>query len=452
MKKGLLVLPLLLSAALYLALTVLLPWWRYGNRLNSWRQILAGLGQTPLPALLALVAGLAALYLAYFWGWRLVRTARAPRAARPLVWGGALLFAAILFWLLPITADLFVYLSQAHQLTDLGTHPFLRAAADLSDPLVAAFHIEYTDRPSVYGPAWTLLSAPGTAGRYDVPMGVAWLKALAAAAYLGCAWLLDRILRSARPEFALEGLYLFAWNPLVLLTAVGDGHNDVVMMAAVLLALGATLERRWVMAAAALAIAVWIKYVAVIFVPLLLWVALKRPASEEAERSGGAPLRPVTVRAGEKAEAGAAPRAPLMRALVTAALVSAVVLVPFGSPSWVLDAGGRLMRPANWQAASARLPSILFGLGLVAFAASYALVLGRLGRGAWSDQRLLNAAFVVALLAFVLGAARSQPWHLIWPAALAGLSDRRWAWPLVAGLSCLLLAAQLWVEWGTPGI
>ena len=38
------------------------------------------------------------------------------------------------------------------------------------------------------------------------------------------------------PGAALEGLYFFAWNPLVLLMAVGDGHNDIVLVALVLLA------------------------------------------------------------------------------------------------------------------------------------------------------------------------------------------------------------------------
>ena len=67
-------------------------------------------------------------------------------------------------------------------------------------------------------------------------------------------------------------------------------------------------------------------------------------------------------------------------------------------------------------------------------------------------QCLLNACFAAALLVFLLGAARSQPWHLVWPAALAGLSRWQWAWPLVAALSALMLVAQLWIEWGTPGL
>ena len=69
-----------------------------------------------------------------------------------------------------------------------------------------------------------------------------------------------------------------------------------------------------------------------------------------------------------------------------------------------------------------------------------------------SAQQLLDASFTLSLLLFLLGAARSQPWHLIWPASLAGLSAKRWAWVSVAVLTAALLLSQVWVEWGTPSL
>ncbi len=62
----------------------------------------------------------------------------------------------------------------------------------------------------------------------------------------------------------------------------------------------------------------------------------------------------------------------------------------------------------------------------------------------------MNVGFLALLLAFFLGAARSQPWHLLWPAALAGLSDYRWAVPVIVGLSGIMLAVQVGVEWAVP--
>ena len=429
----------LASEAVYLAIVLRLPWWRYGDRLGSWREILTATSRLPASAaqsraLFACLGGIAVLVVAYLWGWRIIRANGAPRG---LVWGGPVLFAATLFWLLPITADLFVYLCQAHLWTDLGTNPFLRAASSFSDPLFSAYRIEYLAHPSVYGPAWVLFSAPGTAGPYDMVAGLAYLKGMACASYLGCAWLLSKILNRIRPESALEGIYLFAWNPLVLLMALGDGHNDIVMMAAVLLALWWLLEQRWALAMGALALGVWIKYTGVVFVPLCLWYALVNCADTTRSFPAQRRHRRWSV---------------LVGAFVAVLAVSAAVLAPFGPPNWVLTVAERLMQPVNWQASTAGLPGLAFGIGLGLFAILYGVLSWRLARGRASFQALLESAFLVALLAFLLGAARSQPWHLIWPAALAGLSGRRWAWPAIVGLSVAMLAAQVWVEWGAPGL
>jgi hypothetical protein len=420
----------LVSEAVYLIGAARLPWWHYGTRLGSWRRILAA--ESALPAamaetrgLAACMAGIALLTAAYLVGWRSVRNGAMPRW---LVWLGALSFAATLFWLMPITADLFVYLSQAHLFTDLGANPWLRAPSEFpADRLIAAYRIVYTDRPSVYGPGWVLLSAVGTLGRHDLTQGLLVLKGVTAAAYLASVWLLERILRQVRPAFAAEGTYLFAWNPLVLLTAVGGGHNDIVMMAAVLLALWCLLSERWALAAMALIFSVWIKYVSIIFVPLCVLYLVR---ASRGRRLGAA-----------VAQGGLA-----------AMLVTAAVWLPFGSPAWLLGTARRLLEPANWHYAASDLPRLALALGLGAYIVAYGLLMGRLGRRGVDFQGLADGAFAVAALAFGLGAARSQPWHLIWPAALAGLSAWRGAGPLVAGLSVLLLGFQVWVEWGMPGL
>ena len=58
--------------------------------------------------------------------------------------------------------------------------------------------------------------------------------------------------------------------------------------------------------------------------------------------------------------------------------------------------------------------------------------------------------FLTALAVFGLGAARSQPWHLVWPLSLAGLSDLRWSRFAVGVLSVVMVGAQIWIEWGAP--
>lgn len=420
----------LVTEGIYLVVSFRLSWVRYGECLRSWREILGG----GSGCFVACLIGVAALLIAYLAGWQSVRDAGAERA---VIWGFATLFAVTLFWLLPITSDLFGYLVHSHVFTDLGGNPLLDVPLDLApDGLVSAYPVVYAREPSAYGPVWALASAPATVGSFDVTWGLIYLKGLATVAYLGSAWLLERILRNVRPSMACEGLYLFAWNPLVLLMAVGDGHNDIVMMAAVLLAVWWLLRQRWTLSFVVLMLSVWIKYISLIFLPIFVLHTWHRLG---------------------KRQRGSA----LVRAGLAVLGISVMVMAPFWQARWPEEIVERLFRPANWRGGDLSLAAWSLAVGLVMLVVVYAVLVSRMHRellsGAGSGQqrlfqRLLDVGFAVSLSAFVLGMARSQPWHLIWPVAWAGLSSRRWAWPVLVGLSAVMLVVQLWVEWGTPGI
>ncbi|MFN2290340.1 MAG: glycosyltransferase 87 family protein [Anaerolineae bacterium] len=412
------------SEAIYLSATLRLSWWEYGGRLQSWSQIMG----REMGAFALLLAACGVLMVAYLVGWRSLRQTEAHRR---VVWAFALLYALTLFWLLPITVDLFNYLTQAHQVTDVGANPLVDAPLEAaSDPLVQAYASNYALDPSVYGPAWTILSTPATLGRHDVVGGLVYLKALATLAFLGGSWLLERILRQLRPAEALRGVYLFAWNPLVVLTAVGGGHNDIVMMALLLLATYLLLRERWVWAFALLAVSVWIKYMSAVLLPIFGLYAWRQIGRRQREARW-----PTVLQTG-----GAM------------ALVTAAAFLPFWSPEAFSGLVQRLLNPDNVAAGSFGFAVPALVLGLVLYAAVYLVLLWWLARGQGSLQETLHGGFVALLLAFLFGAARAQPWHLIWPASLAGLSDRRWAWPVVAGLAAVMLVVQVWVEWGTPGL
>jgi hypothetical protein len=411
-----------LSAAIYSLLAGRLPWWRYGEALQKWAELLGSDGATCAICL----GGVGILMALYVWGLRCVRAGGADRWT---VWVFAILFALVLLWLLPITSDLFAYLSRAHMLTDLGANPMLQAPIDIPDPFLRSYPTVYDTRPTVYGPAWVLLSAVGTMGTHDVPMGLLYLKGLAILAYLGSAWLVERILLELRPDLALEGLYLFTWNPLVLLMAVGDGHNDMVMMALALLSIWLLVRQRWTPAFGALALSVWIKYVSLILLPLFAIYAWRYLVRDRRK----ARLRP------------------LARGWLAAAAVSLVLVTPLSPPEGLAAAAMRLLHPLNWRVGAGDLPAAVLAVGLFLFSIAYVYLLVRFWRGSGSFQELVDAGFMALLLAFLLGAARSQPWHLLWPATLAGLSGNRRMQAVVVGLSGLMLAVQVGVEWAVPG-
>jgi hypothetical protein len=400
-----------------------------------------------------------------------------------LVWIFAVLFSTTLVWLLPITSDLFNYLAHAHLLTDLGANPLLESAFEVNqavlaktgspDPLLSAYMNAYASTPSIYGPAWALVSAPATLASSRVAFGLFYLKGLACFAFLACAWLVMAIVERLRPSSAVEALYLFSWNPLVLLMAVGDGHNDVVMMAGVLLGFWFLLKDSWAAAFGALALSACIKYVGALFIPCFVMYGWVRSRYLGQDRQG-----PVLLRGG-----------------LAAVVMTGLVFVPLGSLEWITSVHNRLLRPANWawdlgsrQGAGsewmiaqlglvshgllAGLPTLVLAGGLAVFVLSYLFLTSRLALGltggvfmrkqpgeaeqtqlSWqhdNTQRLLDTGFSISLLIFVLGVARSQPWHLLWPASLAGLSAKRGAWVPVIALSAILLLSQIWIEWGTP--
>jgi hypothetical protein len=405
-------------------LAVQMPWWRYGGEPQSWAEILGkDLGTFTL--CLSVAGMLMALYV---WGMRFARIG--SRADRWIIWTFAGVSAVALLWLLPITSDLFAYLRQAHMLTDLGANPLLQAPVDVADSLVKTYSTVYDTRPTAYGPAWVLLSAVGTVGPHDLPMGLLYLKGLSAVAFLAAAWLVERLLLEFRPGAALEGLYFFAWNPLVLLMAVGDGHNDIVLVALMLLALWLLLRERWVLSLAVLALSVWVKYVSLVLVLLFglySWRMLAR-------RNGTGRFLP--------AVSGG----------LVAVCVSLLVVAPMSSPEAFAGILERFLHPLNWHLGGGRLPMLVLGAGMCLYCLAYLLIAMRFWRGSGSYQHLVNSSFWALLLAFILGAARSQPWHLLWPAAVAGLSESRWARRVVLGLSGVMLAVQIGVEWGMPGL
>ena len=137
-----------------------------------------------------------------------------------------------------------------------GGNPFLASA----NPIMPA--------GVMYGPALLRIFSAG----YEFSAGglyafVIMLKAAMLAVFLLCAWLIARL--------AGEKRYLaFAWllSPLAIFEWLSNGHFDGIWLAMVLGACLAAATKRWWLVWPLLALAVWLKFVPLIFAPiLLLW-------------------------------------------------------------------------------------------------------------------------------------------------------------------------------------
>ena len=171
----------------------------------------------------------------------------------------------------PVTAiDSFLYGAQARVLTHHGANPLTVSPLTFPDDPLIGWSVFSTDRPTAYGPLWIYLAAIPTLIGGDEAMRVALgMKALSLTALMGSVVLVYKIAEQVRPGSGVAAAYLLGWNPLVLWASAGAGHNDIVMMALVLLAFF-LLQRRPGLALAALAAAGMVKYTALLLVPLFI--------------------------------------------------------------------------------------------------------------------------------------------------------------------------------------
>ena len=305
-----------------------------------------------------------------------------------------------------LSTDLYTYWARGRVTAVYGENPYRVApSAYPDDPAVARMGESWRDKPTGYGPGFTLLSEGHAAAVGDSPGVAAWTyRVVAAVAVFLVAVLAARLGRDPPVAAAFIG-----WNPVVAVHAAGGGHNDALMMLLVVGALALSARARPNLAGACWAAAIAVKWVPVVFLPLRVL---------EARASGR--------------------RIAHLGLAVAAAAVAAAATWRYGT-GWLSAFGttsGQLGRITSISA-----PSLLerAGLGETAaiallaacFAAGYLWLL----REAWRGRARL------ALCAGLLLVTTSWlvPWYATWVVALAAVEDDRAGRWLALGLTAYLL-------------
>jgi len=207
-----------------------------------------------------------------------------------------LAFAMLGFMITPFdSTDVFFYMAQGWLQTHYGGNPYANVLRDIpnvaSDPMIQSRWMElnhnpWLDEPIPYGFAFALLA------RFVAWLGQGDLWAtlmLFAIINLGvhCAvgfllWNSASMIPGANPKLIL---YLYAWNPLVLLQYLANLHNDIIMGALILLAFYCLCRRRPMWVLATLAIAGFVKYAAFALVPLAVIRVFRQFGAKEAIKS-----------------------------------------------------------------------------------------------------------------------------------------------------------------------
>lgn len=228
------------------------------------------------------VLGLGALFFAF---WRVLNIVHAlskedPEAAKSLrVWvlGIGILCGMILIGLYPITAlDVALYVVRARLWAFYGGSPMTAVPASFPQDPYIRLAGEYVKEVSPYGPVWELIAQiPIRLGIFDIGGGIIAMKVISLIFYIGMAVLVGWYARHAAeqytPQYGVSGLTamtFFALNPLVLMEAIGNGHNDMVMLAFMTLGLVLWQRDRWAWAAFALTLATLVKITGLILMPL----------------------------------------------------------------------------------------------------------------------------------------------------------------------------------------
>ncbi len=175
--------------------------------------------------------------------------------------------------LTPLAAPL-LYSTDAYTYWDYGRigavhggNPYVDPPSDWpDDPAYSLMGAQWHDTTSAYGPLWTMTSEGVALAAGDSADRAAWLfKTIAAVASVA----LVLAAAAAAPAGRAFAAAFVGWNPVLALQFAGGGHNDTLMMAFPVAGLALLAVGRRRLGAALWPVGIGIKWLPLIFLPLL---------------------------------------------------------------------------------------------------------------------------------------------------------------------------------------
>jgi hypothetical protein len=185
-----------------------------------------------------------------------------------------LAFAAIFVvaaLLVPVThfSDLPSYVNRGWEQYRYALNPYVHPVADVPgwqrDPMIVP---KWLSNPCPYGFIYALLCrAVAAAGHGSQILTIYLFKLLNLIAYAAVAWLIVATRRRLRIPDDHAVLYLFLWNPLIVMEVVAHAHNDILMALCTLLAIFAASCEAWTLVLPLLTTGALIKYSSAVMIP-----------------------------------------------------------------------------------------------------------------------------------------------------------------------------------------
>ncbi|MBI2028399.1 MAG: hypothetical protein HYT07_02205 [Candidatus Levybacteria bacterium] len=182
---------------------------------------------------------------------------------------------AILIFSYPVflSYDIFNYITTAKVLFFYHENPYIVMPIEfLGDPNLSFTHA--ANKIALYGPVWILLTGiPYIITFYSFIFTLFSFKLFISLFYILSIFLIFRITKN------LFSVFLFSLNPLVVVEILVGGHNDIVMMAFVLLAFNYAINKKIIISVLFFVLSVLIKYATIFLLPVfvyLVYASIKR--------------------------------------------------------------------------------------------------------------------------------------------------------------------------------
>lgn len=190
-----------------------------------------------------------------------------------------LVFSSTLIAAWPMfSSDIFTYIMHGRVLGLYHANPYLVSISHYAaDQIFPWVYYKWLETPMAYGPFWALLSAfLAKISGNDIIHNLFIFRLFAVVFYLVSVYLLDKILILLKSSHRQLILYLYAWNPLLLIETVNNGHNDIIMVALVLLAFYFYLKNKLWLVLPIFILACLIKYIFILLLPFVILLLIKK--------------------------------------------------------------------------------------------------------------------------------------------------------------------------------
>jgi alpha-1,6-mannosyltransferase len=344
-------------------------------------------------------------------------------SVRTVLMAIAALHAVVLLAPPLLSTDIFSYQAYARMGSLFGISPYVSGphALGVNDPVFPYIGAKWSYIPSVYGPIFTMFSyllAP-----LSIAASAVAYKSIAAVASLGIVALVFNAAR-LRGVDPVKAAALVGLNPLLVIYGVGGGHNDLLMLLAMVGAAYAILANRERIGGGLSVLAIGIKLTAGLMLPFAI--------------AAGGPLRG----AGRR-------RNLLVGAGVALALTASLTLALFG-PGVIklVSTVERSQREGDWHsipgAFATRLGMVTTGhvVGFV-LAGAFVGVTAWLVRRVWHGQTDWINGAGWATAAMLVAASSLLPWYVAWLLPFAALATDRRLFRAALLLTCLVQGVEV---------